>query len=332
MYCYKCGKQIQDDAVFCCFCGAKNDNRLLENNGNNNANVSVADQQTLINNVFNRDVLVNYLYNIRTMEVSLDKLHKIKDNLEYRISNLGIRKVGDGGPSLMGLEDISPALFSAIMITVITLVGGNILKATLGKLFDWEGFFNGLMTVIVVIMAIVAIGSFIYLAVENSKIKTEYESRRQNDIQRTGNEIQQKVQLTQQLNQINEEIVNAENLILDAYSANIIPSKFRNIYGAYFLYDYVSTSTATLNEALLHCDLDTIQQKLDTIISQQEEMIMELAYQNALNRQIVQQNESMLQHAIQTENNTALAAQYTKAAAVNTSVTAYVQMTEFLKP
>lgn len=330
MYCCKCGKQIQDDAVFCRFCGAKNDNHLLNNE--NDEELTITKQQTSINNVFNRDVLVNYLYNIRTLEVYLDKLGKTKDNLDYRLPRLGVRQVSEDGAGLLGFEDISPALGLAAVVTLITLVGGGILKGTIGKFFGWESFFNGLMTIIVVLMVIVAIGSIVYLIVENEKIKSQHETNLNNDINRVNNELAQKKQLMQELYQIENELDKAEKLMLDAYSVNIIPSKFRNIYAAYFLYDYISTSSATLNEALLHCDLDTIQQKLDTIINQQAEMIMELAYQNALNQQIIKQNDNMLKHAIQTENNTALAAQYTKAAATNTSVTACIQLSEYLRP
>ena len=145
-------------------------------------------------------------------------------------------------------------------------------------------------------------------------------------------ELEEKERLNSCLPSLKNEIDKVEALLTDAYSINIIPSKFRNIYAAYFLYDFISTSTASLNEALLHCDLDTIQQKFDEVIQQQEAMIMELAYQNALNEKIVRQNEQILGHAIQTENNAALAAQYTKIAANNTGVVAAIQISEYLRP
>lgn len=198
--------------------------------------------------------------------------------------------------------------------------------------FEIEGFLGGLSVFLIIINVLIIVGTFIWLGIKNKNLNVEYEIDRKNDIKRVEQETIQKNELNRQLNLLIEEIEKTDNLLADAYSINIIPSKFRNIYASYFLYDYISTSASSLNEALLHCDLDTIQQQLETVIQQQEEMIMELARSNALNEQLIAQNNQMLNHAIQTESNTALAAQYTKAAATNTSVTACIQMSEYLKP
>lgn len=86
------------------------------------------------------------------------------------------------------------------------------------------------------------------------------------------------------------------------------------------------------NTRLLESSKNKLTNKKHMLIQQQEEIIMELAYQNALNEKIVRQNEQILGHAIQTENNATLAAQYTKIAANNTGVVAAIQMSEYLRP
>lgn len=330
MFCSNCGKEINENQKFCRYCGAKNEDENQANSLDNEILNNTQSQQ--INTVFNRSVLTHYLSNIRTLELYRNKLHKSISSLEYQISNLGIRKVSDGGIGGADLEDAIPVFGFVVLVIVVTLIGGSILKGTLGKLFGWEDFFSGLMNFIIAVMIIVAIGTVIYLIVENAKANNEYEIRLSNDKRRVNEELIEKKALSKQLSEFESESDKIEALLNDAYSINIIPSKFRNMYAAYFLYDYISTSTATLNEALLHCDLDTIQQKLNEIIDQQQEIIMELAYQNALNEKLVKQNEQILGHAIQAENNTALAAQYTKIAANNTGVVAAIQMSEYLKP
>ena len=81
----------------------------------------------------------------------------------------------------------------------------------------------------------------------------------------------------------------------------------------------------TLKDALYHCDLDGLSNKLDTVIKQQQDTIIEIAKTNAYNQKMVKQNELMLKHAIETERNTALAAQYSATAAMNTDIITQMQ-------
>lgn len=64
-------------------------------------------------------------------------------------------------------------------------------------------------------------------------------------------------------------------LLQDAYNVNIIPSRYRNIYAAVYLYDWFSTSQADdLDMALSMFVLEEIKEKLDTIIANQSEIIL----------------------------------------------------------
>lgn len=330
MFCSNCGKEINDNQKFCRHCGTKNE---IGNDLTSSSNEILNDiQSQQINTVFNRDVLNNYLYNVRVLEMYRNKLQKHINDLNYDISQLGNRKVGDDGCGSYTIEDILPALGCAGIGLVFGVIIGWLKNTGIANFFDIVGFLGGLSTFVIIVSILIAIGAIIWLVIMNVKDNNEYKINRENDIRRVEQEIIQKNNLIHQLNSSKKEMEKINTLLKEEYSLNIIPSKFRNIYAAYFLYDFISTSTASLNEALLHCDLDTIQEKLDTVIQQQEEIIMELAYQNALNEKIVRQNEQMLGHAIQTENNTALAAQYTRIAANNTNIVAAIQMSEYLRP
>ena len=59
--------------------------------------------------------------------------------------------------------------------------------------------------------------------------------------------------------EIKQELEEAQKLRDELYGVNIIPSKFRNIGCAYFIYDFFSTSNTPLNNVFLHLDLDKIQ-------------------------------------------------------------------------
>ncbi len=322
MFCFNCGKEINNNQKFCRYCGAKNE---VDNDLTSSSNEILNDTQSQqINTVFNRDVLNNYLYNIRTLEFSKNSLLNKKQIVLQQINSLGYSNYANRKYSfdLSGYGDIWGCCVGLVFIEVI--VG-----ALLNWIFDvsWIFIIGCITVAILIALGITMVG----LIEDFNKKKNFDEAVRQDDI-RVINELKKREQLNNHLPDLEAEIDKIENLLTESYSVNLIPSKFRNIYAAYFLYDFISTSTASLNEALLHCDLDTIQEKLDTVIQQQEEIIMELAYQNALNEKIVRQNEQMLGHAIQTENNTALAAQYTKIAANNTGVVAAIQMSEYLRP
>ena len=72
MFCINCGKEINDNQKFCRYCGTKNeiDNDLTSSNSEILNNT----QSQQMNTVFNRDVLNNYLYNTRLLEISKNKL------------------------------------------------------------------------------------------------------------------------------------------------------------------------------------------------------------------------------------------------------------------
>lgn len=327
MFCSNCGKEINENQKFCRYCGTKNEDEFQLNSLNNEILNNTQFQQ--VNTVFDRNVLNNYMYNIRTLEVVKNELLVQKQNVLYRISNLGYRQ-NMYEPSTDG-ESIMYALFGGGGFIVAVLVIGTLLKETIGEWLDWTDFFSGLMTLLIIGTIVIAGGYIIYELYSAAKSKQDYLYRKRQDEIRVENELKEKSALEEIADELDEEIIENDKLLSEAYSVNLIPSKYRNVYAAYFLYDYISTSTATLSEALLHCDLDTIIEKLESVIEQQSEMIMELAASNANNEAIIRQNEQMLQHAIQTENNTALAAQYSQIAATNSKVTAYCQMVQFLE-
>lgn len=325
MFCSNCGKEINDNARFCKYCG---DILISEEKSNDNLiPITPQNNKEQFNTVFNRDVLNNYLFNVRTLEVARNKLWWKISDMQNRINSLGnehyvAKHSYDLETPLYGIG------IMAFFFIVALLVNWLINEDGLFSLFD---FLQPIVTFVLfasVILTIVCLIRIAYEIVEDSK---RYSNEIKYENKRIKTELSEKQDLSEILPKVQEEFQHIEDLLNEAYAINIIPSKFRNIYAVYFLYDFISTSTATLKEALFHCDLDTIQQKLDTVISQQQDIIMELAHSNALNEQIVLKNDEMLKHAIRTENNTALAAQYSQIAAHNTNVITAIQMSQYLK-
>lgn len=332
MFCSNCGKEISNNQKFCCHCGAENNSNITSTG--NQAIINRSHSSPVVTNqastIFNRDVLINYLNNLQTLEFAKHKLTQEKNNIEYQINSLCIPRsvhyvsiLEDCGP-LLGLAGF------AVVVFLIALWINSGLKGD-GFLSIFDGLLGPIIIFIMFVAVIVAIGSIIFAVGEYIASNRQARNEKQNEEKRLETERVEKERLISILPLVENDLTKTCNLLDTAYAINIIPAKYRNIYAAYFLYEYISTSTVTLSEALYHCDLDEISKKLDTIIEQQQEIIMELARSNALNEHIVRQNEETLRHAIATENNTALAAQYSKVAAINSNTVSTIQSYYFFK-
>ena len=95
--------------------------------------------------------------------------------------------------------------------------------------------------------------------------------------------------------EIKKELEQACELRNKLYSVNIIPSKFRNIGCAYFIYNFFSTSSTPLNNVFLHMDLDKIQSQLNTVINNQRESILQQAIIISQNEELLAQNQRLFE-------------------------------------
>lgn len=316
LFCSNCGKEISPDQKFCHHCSAENRNYSISDSQitvtQTNSYPQAANQ---VNTLFNRDVLNNYLNNLQTLEFAKHKLSQEEQSLQYRINQLG-------HPRNIRYKDVDD--FTCLGMLVLCL--GGFLLGLLLKITGFLKFIGILLMIAAGILAILSIWEWVS---DYSESDSKFERETREEENRLKAEKAEKERLSKELPLVKSNLERTTELLDEAYSINIIPAKYRNIYAAYFLYEYISTSTVSLSEALYHCDLDEISQKLDRIIDQQYRMIMELAYSNAMNEEIVHQNEETLRHAIATENNTALAAQYSQVAAVNSGTVAAIQSYHF---
>ena len=329
MYCSNCGKEIYNDQKFCYNCGSENKNFIITSEIEAVSNVvNSTSGVSQINTIFNRQVLNNYLNNLRTLEFTKNKLTSDVNNLEYRINSLGLKR------NILRDWETTKLFFGGIaFMAVIFLIalGINVLINSDNGFLSWFNFLRPIVSFVLWVSGIIVIICVIGIIYSIISVNVRYNNEIKYEKERMGSELNEKKKLSNILSHYKKDLKQTEDLLNDAYAVNLIPAKYRNIYAVYFLYEYISTSTVTLNDALYHCDLDEISQKLNEIIEQQREVVMELAYSNALNEQIVQKNAQILKSAIATENNTALAAQYSQIAAINSNTTAQIQRYYFYK-
>lgn len=326
MFCNHCGADVRQNAKFCPNCGREVSASESEPPAYVQPYVRTPAHDTG-NSEFDRDVMVQYLYNLRTLEIAKAKLLEKQQKQFDKYNRLGIAKTisqPQGHPI-------------ASIVSGCVLIGAS-LVGTIGLIF---AFFHqndsleiwSLVTVILTIIPFPLSFGILFLIRGFSKRKAQQEAERlkQADNARVQKEIFERQKLRRDIENLQKEINKADALLQKAYSVNIVPAPYRNIQAVFYLYEYLSTSYETIQNALLHCNFNEMKMKMDVVIQQQSDMLLEQAVQSARLEDMRTQNSRLLQHAAATERNTALAAKYSRIAANNAEVNAWIGLANYFK-
>ena len=132
-----------------------------------------------------------------------------------------------------------------------------------------------------------------------------------------------------------KELKKVENLLAQAYSLNIIPTQFRyNLSAIWYIYDWMYSSGSSLRDALFSAKIEEgiqrIEAKLGTIISQNENIIINQRQIEANQSSMRKQNEAMLSRLSAVNSNTAAAREYARVASVYSGVSAMFATSVYL--
>lgn len=344
MFCKFCGNIIDDDTVFCPKCGGKQ-------NVSDENSLHIVKQENCIlmnpNDSLDRSALKLYLGDIRALELSKDYLLRKCNNLHSRINSLGKGNKWSL-PRKPGYDDFTEAFYEDHFIFWVMVIAGVALYL-LGLFIDWFAstaigdFFGGQRWIdfsFICFWIMLAHELFLFLSgainllKETKKWKQKIidveEHNRQDDI-RVANEIIEKGRLNQERSQALKEYNQATELLKKAYDLNIIPNQFRNIFAAYYLYDFITTSNEPFSNALLHFDLDTIKQQLTYVINQNQQIILNQQIQIAQNDQIIKSNRENLKKLSNIEKSSERAVQYASIAANNAEACAWIATAQYIK-
>ncbi len=329
MFCSKCGYQLNDDANFCQKCGAQVQPMQ---------NAQVVSQNRTISGELNRDAIKIHLDDVLALEcirnkmkINLEKTIRASSNMkkwnclkrylihEYNYSNgwvshMYVHLFFDGSSYYIAMEKeynnwkvctgesvSAHCEFRAINDTTIRSVAK---WSTHASFFDKRTYTKGLLEAY-------------------SDFKKNAPSIYQENLKKLNG-------MTHTLNGITQELDKVNRLLQKAYHVNIVPAQFRNLYAVYYLHEFISTSRESLATALLHYDLNEIKAKLDKIIEQQQEIIIQQAILAAQNEQLLQQNQSQLERLSAIESNTSHAAQYAEIAAINAEACAWIGLANYI--
>lgn len=351
MFCFNCGHQIPDDALYCSKCGTAQ-----------NVNVtSISTSSHTESKDLDREAIKIYLSNILALECMKAKLTEERNETEanfiYEKNNNYIERVSipygyvwlayhDGKYHVGAFREHGDGAYTGEYLNRDGMLDGEgFIKYVWGQgvvvhngEFYW-GIIDDQSFPIIKKTSFwwdVGGGNILEQKLRQASARDGF-LKAYEKFQYTAPQIYQKNlvekinPLNQQLSEVECELDKANELLQKAYDINIIPKKFRTIHAVWFIHDFVTTSNETLSTALLQCKLDDIEQKLDKIIEQNNRIIIQNAINNSQNTQILQQNQQMLTHLASIENNTEKAAQYAEIASNNAEACAWISAANYIK-
>ncbi|MBR2315305.1 MAG: zinc ribbon domain-containing protein [Clostridia bacterium] len=363
MFCYKCGYKIPDDSQFCMKCGASlatpSSSTCADIDSNTDSVVSssksVPDSQV---NSFSNIALKIYFTDLLTLECIKNKLQNDLNSLSYDIRNMEANNYyqcyhifnnafGDGYlhlwydgekikfaaqkwgsshrflPTVNGycanvFKEINYTHYRGVPVEWLSVEDHMEIFETIWQYQRYRPLFSSLGPIIKTDHAVKA---------TCLKIYQQFQEEAPVNYKRNLPEIQK---LKIQHKEIEGEFEQASQLLEQAYNVNIVPKQFRNLYAVYYLADFINTSNESLSTALLNYNMEIIKEKLDKIIEQQQEIIINQALMLAQSEKLMKQNAQQLQYLASIEQNTERAAQYAQIASNNAEACAWISLANYI--
>ncbi len=294
-----------------------------------------------------REILINHLYDVRALEIAKQNLIKKVNQNSLKINSLGFHSQ-IFKPSKSSVI-ISFAITSWLSLIFFVIAGATVLHDRLFEVVR-NGRYNGISNVprdllydtvprqpefrnyvIIAIVISVALGvavSFMF-SISVFKKTAKYNKMIKHDNERVEKELNEKNELIQINNNCVNEIKNLNNLLTETYSINIIPRQFRNLAGVYYLYDYMSTSQESLQSALLNYNVNKMNIKMDKMIEQQSDMIIQQYVTNSRLETMQNQNHRIMRQLSNIEQNSEITAKYSAITAAHAKANTFFEGYKF---
>lgn len=290
---------------------------------------------------YDRRILIPYLQDICSIELLCTRIAREINSSSNQIRNYNAkinRKIVD--PEEPKYSDFEPEKdlggdFAVLAWEVFFICIGL-------WLMRWV-FFLGLIPLGIAAIMICGFASEGKKSKENTEKKYQYamntyrNNLKQNEIARNSiPKYRNALKLEQQkLSILQNRLTNAQSLRKNLYDINVIPKQYRNIYAAYYLYDYFSTCRENdLDKIIQTMLLDEIKQKLDQIIVQNEQILLnqriQLALQEQQNQLAADHRRTELEAIARMERNQELQLDYQNMITQNQVVTNFLLAADYL--
>lgn len=282
----------------------------------------------------NRKALLLYLRDLRDLEFARRKIAAIYEKEEYKTKRT-LEQLGTA--NIRGGEKTDVGSLIKVLIAAGVLGVGAYFFQWCGRIDD--NFFLNMMAKLLwgICIFSVAIGIIAFIkdvsATSAIKNSNNAERRRVNNNQGTIQNIQKNWKLRQVY--LQKEYDKVLKLQKEYYNMNILAMQYRNLPALIYIYQYMSTSKASLEVVLLHTHMEDgirrIESKLNEIIAQNEQIIFAQHIAESQNEKIIAQNENMLTSLSEIEKNTGDAAYYSRMAENYGRTVAYFETARYLE-
>lgn len=229
---------------------------------------------------YNREFLVPYLQNVCALHLAYNKINKEIIDWNKIIKDL---EVGQANPKPKEPVKENPYTSGRIFCIVFGIIGVLSSFSVFDDAPDDEIGFRFFLFIVVLLSSIFLFVVFPIGLIKSTKAeniervrKYQYEVAFYNEVNELNESKKARIPACiEHKNYWSQELQQVKQLLRHAYSANIIPSRYRDTYVAVYLYDWFSTSQADdLDMALNMFVLEEIKEKLDIIIARQSESIL----------------------------------------------------------
>ncbi len=351
MYCKFCGEQISEESLFCYKCGGK----LIDNSNSEVAKSSVRAVEMI--DYEKSDKFKEYLEKAKTLEVNRYTLITAKSRLQSIIDSLGHKReisyptshTSEGFSSFWrifwGLFIIGVIISVCVCGDSSDSVSANIISLiTIVLLF----FNTELLIGVGISLAVSLVTTFVICVIRSATKHKEYNIELQNyykkldeDKKRVAFENEQIKGLREQQNELDYEIETIGTVLERLYALDVVYPKYRQMIpivtmwqyfdsercydfkgssGAYNLYEFESRQDiiiTSLNKAI---------SMLAQIRDNQYALYEAIQESNAIAERISMQNEILISSSKTIEKNSEITANYSKIAAENSSISAYIDL------
>lgn len=262
-----------------------------------------------------RDMLIAHLSDIRNMLIVITKLdERIEANNSF-INQPRIEKEVSQPFSLGARMAITAAVITGVCFQLCIMLA----------LVSAGAFVVGLLIGIVALI--------IGLYITKSKYDSTAEKCQEVTQEEKNNEesfLKRKQELIEQNNTYIEKRNEAQGLLNDIYSMNIIPIQFRSLDGICYLYDFLSSSQESLQSAMLNYNSELANRRISNVQLLMVQQNMLVQQQADVSRQMLMCmntiNENLDDIALTNEQ----AKQYAQMTEFNTRTTAFVEYANYM--
>lgn len=229
---------------------------------------------------YNREFLVPYLQNICALHLAYQKLNKEVNEWNNIIKQLEVGQINHKPKEPVEENPYTTGRISCIVFGILGVLSSFVVFVDAPDDEVGLRFFLFLITFLgsIFLFIVFPIGLIKSTKAENIERvrKYQYEVAFYNEVNELNESKKSRIPASIEHRDFwSQELQQVKQLLRHAYSANIIPSRYRDTYVAVYLYDWFSTSQADdLDMALNMFVLEEIKEKLDIIIARQSESIL----------------------------------------------------------